>query len=255
VRRFRTLILDWYSIPLILLLWHIAVSGGYANSRLLPDVTAVWSVFIIDVGNGVLLHHAGVTVARALVGFALAVVGGVALAMAMARSVLFARLVEPMFLFGYPVPKIALFPIFAFVFGIGNNSKVAFTFLECIYPMVLATYGGICGIKTQLLWSARNFGAGRATILFRVILPAALPSIFAGMRIALPVAIAVVIVTEMIGDTQGLGYYITIWGTRFRYANVYAGILAIAICGFLLDRILLWSQHLLARWIPGTAAS
>jgi NitT/TauT family transport system permease protein len=68
------------------------------------------------------------------------------------------------------------------------------------------------------------------------------------MRIALPLAIVVVVVTEMIGDTQGLGYYITIWSTRFRYANVYAGILAIGLIGFVLDQMLTWWRGKVIRW-------
>ncbi len=238
----------WYSLPIFLLAWHFAVSQGLVRSRLLPDVTVVWSAFVGDLVSGVLLYHAGITIARALVGFSMAVVAGVVMAAIMARSALVARLVEPMFLFGYPVPKIALFPLFAFVFGIGNGSKVAFTFLECIYPIVLTTYAGISGIRTQFIWSAENFGAGRMTVLLRVVVPAAVPAIFAGMRIALPVALTVVIVTEMIGDTKGLGYYITIWSTRYRYANVYAGMLTIAICGLLLDRAMMWLRGVLLAW-------
>jgi NitT/TauT family transport system permease protein len=151
------------------------------------------------------------------------------------------------------VPKIALFPVFTFVFGIGSPSKVAFTFLECLYPIVVTTYLGIRGIQTRLLWTAENMGADRWTILRRVIMPAAMPSIFAGLRIALPIAIVVVVVTEMIGDTQGLGYYVTIWSTRFRYANVYAGIIVIGACGFVLDQLLGWSRRLFIRWQPEEA--
>ena len=68
------------------------------------------------------------------------------------------------------------------------------------------------------------------------------------MRIALPISIVVVVVTEIIGDNQGLGYYITIWSTRFRYANVYAGILTIGLCGFMLDQMLTWLRSCVIRW-------
>jgi ABC-type nitrate/sulfonate/bicarbonate transport system permease component len=107
---------------------------------------------------------------------------------------------------------------------------------------------GFRGIQTRLIWTAANFGASRSVVLRRVILPAALPSIFAGLRIALPVAIIVVVITEMIGDSVGLGYYITIWSTRFSFANVYGAILVIGICGFTLDRCLLLLRHHLVYW-------
>ena len=236
-----------YSVPLLLLIWQLSVSSGLVTSRLLPSLVLVWGALVSDISNGVLPYHAGVTVARALVGFVLAAIAGVLLGAAMARSSLFGRVFEPFFFLGYPVPKIALFPVFTFVFGIGSPSKIAFTFLECLYPIVVTTYLGIRGIQTRLLWTAENMGADRLTILRRVIMPAAMPSIFAGLRIAMPISIVVVVVTEMIGDTQGLGYYVTIWSTRFRYANVYAGIITIGVCGFVLDQMLGWSRGLFIR--------
>jgi NitT/TauT family transport system permease protein len=246
-------IAKWYSLPLLLAIWQITTSSGLVTSRLLPSLWSVGNAFAIDIGNGVLIHHAGVTLARALVGYGLAALAGTLLGAAMSRSATFARMFEPLFFLGYPVPKIALFPVFTFIFGIGSPSKIAFTFLECIYPIAVTTYLGMRGIQTRLIWTALNLGADRLTTLRRVILPAALPSIFSGLRIALPIAIAVVVVTEMIGDTQGLGYYITIWSTRFRYANVYAGIITTGICGFVLDQLLGWSRRLLIPWQPADA--
>jgi NitT/TauT family transport system permease protein len=253
MQRTLSFIAKWYSVPLLLVIWQASVSSGLVTSRLLPSLVAVSDALVTEIGNGVLPYHAGVTVSRALTGFALAVAVGVILGAAMARSPIFGRMFEPFFFLGYPVPKIALFPVFTFVFGIGSPSKVAFTFLECLYPIVVTTYLGIRGIQTRLLWTAENMGADRWTILRRVIMPAAMPSIFAGLRIALPIAIVVVVVTEMIGDTQGLGYYVTIWSTRFRYANVYAGIIVIGACGFVLDQLLGWSRRLFIRWQPEEA--
>ncbi len=158
------------------------------------------------------------------------------------------NLFEPIFFLGYPVPKIALFPVFTYIFGIGTPSKIAFTFLECLYPIVVTCYFGFRGVQTQLVWTGQNCGASRMTILRRVIFPAAMPSIFSGLRIALPVAIIVVVITEMIGDSIGLGYYITIWSTRFRFANVYAAIIVIGICGLALDQVLLALRHRVVYW-------
>jgi NitT/TauT family transport system permease protein len=238
----------WYSIPLLLLIWQLVVVSSLVNSRLLPGVGDVLSAFAADVANGELPQQAAITLGRALAGFSMAVIVGAALAAAMSSSDLFSRLFDPIFFLGYPIPKIALFPVFAFVFGVGSPSKVAFTFLECLYPIVISTYLGIMAIQSKLIWSAQNMGAGRLTIFLRVIVPAALPSIFAGLRIALPLALTVVVVTEMIGDTQGLGYYITVWSTRFQYAHVYAGILTVGICGLMLDSVIIQSRRWLLPW-------
>ena len=238
----------WYSIPLLLAVWHLSVVTGLSTSRLLPPLDAVWRAWIGDMSNGVLLGHAGTTIGRAMAGYAIAVVAGVLLAAAMARIALFGRMFEPFFFFGYPVPKIALFPIFTFMFGIGTPSKVAFTALECLYPIVVTTYMGVASVQTRLIWTARNMGASEWTVFRRVIVPAVLPNIFQGMRIALPLSIIIVVVTEMIGDTKGLGAYVNIQSTRFRFANVYAGIVTIGMCGFMLDRALAWTRALVIRW-------
>jgi NitT/TauT family transport system permease protein len=238
----------WYSIPLLLLGWQVVVGTGLVESRLLPSPAQVGSVLLAEIANGQLVYHAAVTVARALTGFALAALVGIPFAAAMARSAVWRNLFEPIFLLGYPVPKIALFPVFTYIFGIGAPSKIAFTFLECLYPIVVTCFLGFRGIQTRLIWTAQNFGAGRATILRRVVLPAALPSVFAAFRIALPVAIIVVVITEMIGDSIGLGYYITIWSTRFSFSNVYAAIIMIGACGFALDQGLLLVRRRVVYW-------
>jgi NitT/TauT family transport system permease protein len=237
----------WYSIPLLLIVWQMAVVSGSVQSRLLPSVVQVVAVLVAEIRNGVLVYHAAVTIGRALCGLAFATVIGVPFAAAMARSSLCRNLFEPIFFFGYPIPKIALFPVFTYIFGFGTPSKVAFTFLECIYPIVLTCYLGFRGIPTRLVWAAMNFGANRRTVLLRVLLPAALPAIFTGLRIALPVAIIVVVLTEMIGDSIGLGYYITIWSTRFAFQNVYAAIVVIGVCGLGLDQCLAWLRRRFVR--------
>ena len=244
----RAIVGRWYSIPLLLVVWRAAAASGLVQSRLLPGPGAVWDALTGETANGALVYHAGVTVSRALTGFLLAALIGIPFAAAMARSSLVGNLFEPIFFLGYPVPKIALFPVFTYIFGIGTPSKVAFTFLECLYPIVVTCYFGFSGVQTRLIWTAQNCGASRMTILRRVILPAAMPSIFSALRIALPVAIVVVVITEMIGDSIGLGYYITIWSTRFRFANVYAAIIVIGVCGLVLDQAVLLLRHRIVHW-------
>jgi NitT/TauT family transport system permease protein len=245
----------WYSIPLLLLVWQAAVGSGLVESRLLPSLLRVWSVLVKDTANGVLPYHTAITLGRAAAGFILATVVGVPFAAAMARSAVIRNLFEPIFFFGYPVPKIAFFPVFTYIFGIGSPSKIAFAFLECVYPIVLTAYLGFRAIPKSLIWAAENMGAPNSTIIRRVVMPAAMPGVFNGLRIALPVSIIVIVLTEMIGDSKGLGYYIAVSGTRFEYANVYAAILVIGICGFVLDRALLFLRKKSVYWERDETAS
>jgi NitT/TauT family transport system permease protein len=238
----------WYSIPLLLLLWQVAVGSGLVESRLLPSLFRVGSVLVNETANGVLPYHTAITLGRAATGFLLAAIAGVPFAAAMARSTVIRNLFEPIFLFGYPVPKIAFFPVFTYIFGIGSPSKIAFAFLECVYPIVVTAYLGFRAIPKSLIWAAENMGAADTTIIRRVVMPAAMPGVFNGLRIALPVSIIVIVLTEMIGDSKGLGYYIAVSGTRFEYANVYAAILVIGMCGFVLDRVLLLMRDKSIYW-------
>ena len=145
----------WYSIPLLLILWEIAVDVGLVRSQLLPSPTQIWTVFVAETADGVLPYHALVTMGRALSGFILAALVGIPFAAAMSRSKLWRNLFEPIFFLGYPAPKIALFPVFTYVFGFGSPSKIAFTLLECLYPIVVTCYFGFRGIQAQLIWTEK----------------------------------------------------------------------------------------------------
>ena len=240
-----------WSIGLLMIVWQVSVASGAVHSRLLPSVGQVLQAFTDELADGALLDQARVTFARALAGFGLAAAVGVPFAALMARSSLIRDLFEPIFFFGYPVPKIALFPIFTYVFGFGTPSKIAFAFLECLYPIVVTSYLGFRGVQTRLVWAAENFGASRFRIFRRVILPAALPSVFSGLRLALPISIIVVVLTEMIGDSRGLGYYVSVWSTRFTFQNVYAAIILIAISGLILDACLQLARRRIVHWEKG----
>src|SRR5690349_17864464 len=174
---------NWYSIPLLLLVWELAVTSGLVESRLLPSLGQVSVALVDDIRSGALPYHAGVTLGRAAIGFALAGIIGVAFAAGMALSTVVRNLFEPIFFFGYPIPKIALFPVFTYVFGIGSPSKIAFAFLECLYPIVVTSYLAFRATPNRMIWAAENMGAPQPTIIRRVILPAALPGIFAGFRV------------------------------------------------------------------------
>ncbi len=247
------LVRQW-PLALVLLVWQGLVAGGIVTSRLLPPPSQILSVLAADVASGTLITHAAITMFRALTGFLLGAVAGIVFAAALARFGLFRRLFEPLVFLGYPIPKIAFFPIFVFIFGIGSASKIAFAFLECMFPVLVACYLGFKGINARLVLTATNFGADRLTILRRVIVPAAMPSIFAGLQIALPVAMIVVVITEMIGDSTGLGYYINIYGARFEFARVYAGIVVVGVCGMALEAALRAIRRRALAWQRDEAA-
>lgn len=228
--------------------WELAARSGLWNPLLFPSLAKIayeLGMFLVQPER---LMEAWVSLYRALGGFALAAVGGVLLGMLMGRSSFIAGLLDPLFSGTYAVPKLALFPIFIFVFGIGSLSKVALIFLECLYPIVIVTYHGARDVNRVLLWSAQNMGASRAAILRRVVIPATAPFIFAGYRVALPVAMIVVVITEMISSADGLGYLVMYSMSSLKTDRMLAVVIVISALGLALDRALVFLRDRLVYW-------
>ena len=239
---------DWYSIPLLLVAYELLGRSGLVSARTLPSLVLIGEQLWIYLANGELLYHAWITLYRAAAGFALALAAGVVLGTLMARSRWVEALVEPIFSFGYPIPKISLYPVFIMVFGLGTGSKVALVFLECLYPIAVHAHSGMRSADRVLVWAAANMGASRSQLFRKVLVPAALPTLFSGLRIALPVALIVTIITELIGESRGLGYFVTFHTASFEYARAFAAFVVIALIGFCLDRLLLAVRNRMIFW-------
>lgn len=235
-------------ILFLLFIWELAARSGLWNRLLFPSLVRIGAEFGDLVLGAEGVTQAWISLYRAFGGFALAALVGVALGMVMGRSAFVAGLLDPFFSGTYAVPKLALFPIFIFVFGIGSLSKVALIFLECLYPIVIMTYHGARDVNRVLLWSAQNMGASRAQILWRVVVPAAAPFIFAGFRVALPVAMIVVVITEMISSADGLGYLVIYALSSLKTDSMLAVVIAISLLGLALDRALVLLRNRLVYW-------
>lgn len=239
-------------ILVVMAAWELLSRSGWVSARLMPSLVLIAQALWQDLASGIIAFHAGASLFRALSGFALAVVIGVPLGVLIARVRWVDALVEPVFAFGYPVPKIALYPLFVFVLGFGSPSKIALIFLECLFPIVLNTCSGVRSVQRKYLWSAANLGASPSRTFFAVLLPAAAPVIFAGIRVALPLAMVVVVITEMIGDSRGLGYFIAYSSASFKYPSAYAGVVVVALMGFVLDRLLVGLRARVIFWERAT---
>jgi len=232
----------------VVIIWEAAARSGLWSKLLFPSVASIAYEFGRFLVTPESLHEAWVSLYRALAGFALAAVVGIFVGMLMGRSKLVAGLLDPLFSGTYAVPKLALFPVFIFVFGIGSGSKVALVFLECLYPIVIMSYHGARGVDLVLLWSAQNMGASRAEILRRVVIPATAPYIFAGFRVAVPVAMIVVVITEMVSSADGLGYLVIYSLSSLRTDRMLAVVVAIALLGYLLDKAVVLARDRLIYW-------
>jgi ABC-type nitrate/sulfonate/bicarbonate transport system permease component len=241
-------LLPFLFVGVLLAAWETAARSGAWSPLLFPSLAKIFDQLVYFFSRPAMLSEALVSLERALGGFALAALAGILLGIVMGRSPIVAALLDPLFSGTYAVPKLALFPIFIFVFGIGSLSKVALVFLECLYPIVIMTYAGAREVPEKLLWSARNMGASRAAILRRVVIPATTPFIFAGFRVAVPVAMIVVVITEMVSSADGLGYQVIYALSSLRTDRMLAVVIVIAALGYLLDKAVVLARDRLIYW-------
>jgi len=238
-----------YILVLVLLAaWEIAAHSSLWSPLLFPSLERIGREFWLFVSRPEGWWQTWTSLYRAFGGFVLAAVAGVLLGMLMGRSAFVASLLDPLFSGTYAVPKLALFPIFIFVFGLGSLSKIVLIFLECLYPMTIITYHGARAVQPVLLWSAQNMGASRARTLLRVVFPATLPYVFAALRVALPVALIVAIITEMISSVDGLGYLVTYSLSSLKTDRMLALVVVISLLGLALDHALVALRNRLVYW-------
>lgn len=242
------------SIFALALAWELAARSGAFTPYMLPALSAVLERIWHDLIAGDLLLNTAVTLYRALSGFVIGAIAGIALGMGISRNRLVNWFFDPIISVGFPMPKIAFLPVVILWLGVYDVSKITMIAVEAIFPVVTATVVGIRGVERELLWSARNMGAGERELLWQIALPAALPQIITGLQVALPIALIVAVVTEMFMGGYGLGGAMN---TASRFADsrgVFAGIVEIAVLGYVLvkgmmlirRRLLLWHQEAVA---------
>ena len=243
------------SVVILLVIWESVGRAGLVDPFLMPVLSDVLIRGGIEIWQGDLLEFAGLTLYRTLVSFFFAGIIGVTIGVAMSVSSITRWFWEPIVSFAFPIPKIALMPIFVLWFGVFDVSKIVMTTVACIVTIISATYLGTRNIDKYLLWSARSLGTDDRKLFWKIVIPAAMPPILTGLQIAFPLCLIVSIVTEMITGGKGLGGYM-IYATRFGESDkVFVGIILTAIIGFvLIEGLALIRRHLLA-WHTETATT
>jgi ABC-type nitrate/sulfonate/bicarbonate transport system permease component len=236
-----------YSVILVLIGWEVA-ARMIGNPVFLPTLTTVAKVVGELLMSGELLTHTGGSMFRALSGFALSALIGVPLGMAMGWYRSWDVFWSPLVSLSYPVPKIGLIPLFILWLGIGNVSKIAMIVAAAAYPVILNTYSGVKGIPTYLVWSARSLGATEGEVLWKIVLPYALPHILTGLRLAMGISWILLFAAEMIAADSGLGWLILFAERMLNTPTVFASLVTIAVLGFFFDRMILLISHRLCDW-------
>lgn len=189
---------------------------------------------------------------RLLVGWAIAVASGVTLGVAIGFVRSFADYVDPVLQYLRSVPPAAIIPLYLILFGIGDTMKVALIATGVVWPILLNTIDGVRTIPSLQLDTGRIYGIGWRSRLTHIILPSAAPKIFAGMSIALSIAIILMVLSEMIAATNGLGFMILRGQRSFHITDMWAGIVVLGVLGFLLNTALLVVQNRVLAWHRGS---
>lgn len=208
---------------------------------------AIWAAARELSADGELWLHGRGTLLRLVCGFALGSVIGVLTGMAAGISRAARNLLDPLVAVVNPVPKIAFLPVVLLVFGLTHGTQIAIVALSVSFPVFLATQQAVTHVDRHLIWVARNFETPRWMLWSRVVFPAALPGIFAGLRVGLALSFVVLFAAELIGAKTGLSRLIVEGEEWVRYDIMLTGIVGYAILGFIADRLLLWVRERVLR--------
>ena len=252
----RTIVLGVGFPILLVLIWDRAVA--ISGTRLIPSPHQV-AVMMYDFSfggvyddafSGTILIHIWKSVQRVYSGFFLAAIIGIPLGMMIGRSRILRQLLDPTISLLRPIPVTAWLPLSMIFFGLGPNAAIFLVFLGAFYPILLNTMFGVRSIDPRLFEAAAMLGCSGTRMFRQIVLPASLPAIFSGLRIAHGFAWILIVVGEMTGVPTGLGSVVMDGRTLSRTDLVITGMIVIGACGFVTDRIIVAISNRLLSWSP-----
>ena len=238
------------------MIWDRAVA--ISGTRLIPSPHQV-AVMMYDFSfggvyddafSGTILIHIWKSVQRVYSGFFLAAIIGIPLGMMIGRSRILRQLLDPTISLLRPIPVTAWLPLSMIFFGLGPNAAIFLVFLGAFYPILLNTMFGVRSIDPRLFEAAAMLGCSGTGMFRQIVLPASLPAIFSGLRIAHGFAWILIVVGEMTGVPTGLGSVVMDGRTLSRTDLVITGMIVIGACGFVTDRIIVAISNRLLSWSP-----
>lgn len=235
--RFSRIAWGLAGVTAVIVIWHTAVI--LTDAQVFPSPRAVLEGVLALSAKGVLWSYIGDSLRRVITGYALAVIVGLPMGMALGWSPLAARAVNPLVQMLRPISPLAWMPLAVIWFGVGESAPIFLIFLGGFFPVVVAAMTAVRNVPTVFLLAGRNFGLTGYQMLRLVVLPAMLPRMITGLRLALGIAWLVVVAAEMIAVDSGLGYLIIdSRNAGKRYDLVVAGMLIIGVIGFVLDLLM-----------------
>jgi len=236
------------ALAAFLIIWEVASRAGLVDKLFASSPSLIVAKFAEMIGDGSIWPHVAATASVTAAGFGLAVLVGVPVGILMGRSDLINATAEPFVAALYASPQVAFLPLLIIWLGIGFTSKVALVFIGSVIIMIINTETGVAQVDSRLIETARSFTASERQVLTKIVLPAALPIILAGMRLAIGRALVMVVVAEIYASNRGLGYLIFQAGGMYDTAQVFVGVGILAAAGVTLTALLRALERWLAPW-------
>jgi NitT/TauT family transport system permease protein len=246
--RWRT-VLDRLSVGVIILVaWQVA--SAIVGNYWLSSPWATLSRFTAQLLNGELIFHGSYTLEEAAVGTLIGGIPAVLLPFLFRRHPIIVAILDPFMIGGYGAPKLAFAPLFILWFGIGIESKIALVASLVFFIVYFATLNGVRALDTRLVQMAQIVGAGERQVSRHIVFPGAVPSIFAGFRIAVPYSVGAAVIAELISSNRGLGYLVQTGAMNFDTTSVFAAIVAATLLVLGANWVMNSLERLLLRWRP-----
>jgi ABC-type nitrate/sulfonate/bicarbonate transport system permease component len=235
-------------IALLLLLWEVSAARGWIVSDNWPRFRAVLVAAYHGLLSGELTEVLGPTLYRTLVGYVAGCVLGALFGVLLGSSRMLDWTIRPLIEIQRTLPSPAIIPPLILFLGVDDTLKIFIIMLAVFPPVFVNTYGGVRGLDETLLLTAKTFGIGRFDTLRKIVLPATLPAMTAGMRTALSLALIMAVIGEMISGASGAGNYLMSMQYAMRADSMYAAVICLAASGYIMNRIFLILERRALRW-------
>jgi NitT/TauT family transport system permease protein len=248
IKRFIFGLRQLLGVIVFLLIWEVMPRAGLVDPAFIPPFSKVIRTFRELIVTGELGIHVAVSLQRSLIGFGLGLLIAIPLGLIVGWFKKFEFYVDPLFQTFRQISTIALLPIFMFIFGIGEISKVAIVFWGVQWAVLLNTISGVKNVDPLLIKSAKSMCVSPFTLFVKVILPSAFPSIFTGIRLSATTSILILTAAEMMGASKGLGFLLFDAEVKYQVPKMYASIIAMAIIGLIVNYSLQALEKRITRW-------
>lgn len=240
------------SVVFVIAVWSFVTWMGLVREEALPSPARLLQEFLLMISEGYggspLLMHVGMSVMRAVCGFLAAVILGVPFGILIGRHAVTAAIVAPIIGFFRPIPPIAFLTLFVFYFGIGESSKIGLIFMAAFWYVVLNCADGVRSVPQLLIRAAENMGLNPRQLFFKIIIPAAMPSIMTALRAASAISWTLVVASELLGAQAGLGFIILDAAQYFNIPATFIGIILIGSIGLMWELALSAVQRHVLHW-------